>query len=331
MSKSRLELKVGVFVALGLVLLAVMMIQFSKGKSLFRQTYTITVNAVNVGGLQKGAGVLLSGVTVGNVKHIALGPQGTNVLIYLEILDEYVIHKDAEFVIEQSGFLGDQYVAVIPTENRAPPLEDGDEVFCEAPFNLQAVARDAAGFLQRIDQTARDLNAAIVEVRRAFLNESTLSNLATTASSLRDASSEAKVAIHNVNHVVASNRDSIGRAITNLVRFSESLNAFADSANALMDTNTPAINDSIQDLRDSTESLKRLLHKTEQGDNLAAALLSDEELARQVSQIAQNLSVTTSNLNQNGLWSILWKRKPSKPEKPPRTTEPLRSPGDPFR
>ncbi len=36
MEKSRLQLKVGIFVLIGLVLLAVMLIQFSKSTSLFR-------------------------------------------------------------------------------------------------------------------------------------------------------------------------------------------------------------------------------------------------------------------------------------------------------
>ncbi|MCU0772068.1 MAG: MlaD family protein [Verrucomicrobia bacterium] len=331
MSKSRLELRVGVFVAAGLVLLAVMMIQFSKGKSFFRGTYTVTINTANVGGLQKGASVLLAGVPVGNVSRIDLGPQGTNVCISVEILDEYVIHGDAQFVIEQSGFLGDQYVAIIPQANLVPPLKPGDEVFCPTPFNLQAVARDAAGFLQRIDQTARDLNAAIVEVRRVFLNEQTLSNLADTASSLRETSSEARVTVRNVNQVVEANRDSIASAISNLVQFSDGLNVFADSANALINTNTPPINQSIQDIRESTDSLKRLLKKTESGDNLAAALLSDEELANEVTQIAHNLSITTSNLNERGLWGILWKKKSPPPPTTPEPVEPLRSPRDPFR
>lgn len=330
MSKSRLELKVGLFVAVGLALLAGMMIQFSKGKSLFRGTYDITVNAPNVGGLQRGAAVLLAGVSVGNVREIDLGPAGTNVLIRLEILDRYGIHGDAQFVIEQSGFLGDQYVAVVPTENAAPLLEDGDEVQCLAPFNLQAVARDAVGFLQRVDQTARDLNAAIVDVRRVFLNEQTLSNLADTAGSLREASSEAQSAIRNVNGVVESNREQIAVAISNLVQFSDGLNLFAGSANALIDTNRPAIDDSIRNIQESTESLRRLMDKTEAGDNLAAALLSDDELANQISQIASNLSITSSNLNKKGLWGILWKHKEPKP-KQPTSFEPLRSPGDPFR
>jgi len=336
MSKSRLELKVGLFVAVGLTLLAIMMIQFSKGKSLFHPTYQLHMVAPNVGGLKTGANVLLAGVSVGNVGLIDLSPKGTNVFIELDIQDGYVIHSDAQFVIEQSGFLGDQYVAIVPTENRAPFLSDGDEVQCEAPFNLQAVARAAAGFLQRIDQTARDLNATIAEVRRVFLNEPTLSNLTQTASSLRDASDEAHVTIRNVNTLVETNREVIGAAISNLVIFSEGLNTFAVSANALIDTNTPAINDSIRNIQESTDSLKHLMNKTEEGENLAAALLSDEELADQISQIASNLSLTTSNLtlttsnlNERGLWGILWKQKEPKPQA--SDVEPLRSPGDPFR
>jgi phospholipid/cholesterol/gamma-HCH transport system substrate-binding protein len=330
MSKTRLEFKVGLFVAVGLALLAVMMIQFSKGKSLFRQSYLIHLEAPSVGGLLKGAEVLLAGVPVGNVGIIQLGENGTNVLMELHILDDVVIHGDAEFVIEQSGFLGDQYVAIRPTANAKQPLQDGDLVFCEAPFDLQQVARDAAGFLQRIDQTARDLNAAIADLRNTFLSEQTLSNLAETAVALRAASEEANATVQNVNSLVTSNRLSIEGTITNLVSFSERLDTFAASANALVDTNTPAINAAIQDIRESTETLKNLLNRAETGDNLAATLLTDEELADQISEIAYNLSITTSNLNERGLWGIMWKRKQPKSKEPSEGIEPIRSPGDPF-
>ncbi len=67
MDKSRLEIKVGLFVLVGLVLLAVVLIQFSKGTSLFRGTYELRLHAVNVGGIKERAGVLLAGVEVGSV------------------------------------------------------------------------------------------------------------------------------------------------------------------------------------------------------------------------------------------------------------------------
>ncbi|HTV76192.1 MAG TPA: MlaD family protein, partial [Candidatus Baltobacteraceae bacterium] len=105
MDKSRLELKVGLFVLIGLVLLAVTIIQFSKGTSLFRGTYELRLHAVNVSGLKERSGVLLAGVQVGSVSSIHLADDGKSVTIILKIYKDYPIYHDARFVIEQSGFL----------------------------------------------------------------------------------------------------------------------------------------------------------------------------------------------------------------------------------
>jgi len=45
MSKSRLEWKVGLFVFIGLVLLAALLLEFSKGLTFFRPTYDIYLRA----------------------------------------------------------------------------------------------------------------------------------------------------------------------------------------------------------------------------------------------------------------------------------------------
>ena len=74
MEKSRLERKVGLFVFIGLVLMAVLLVQFSKGTSLFRGTYNLKLHAANIGGLKPKSGVLLAGVSVGSVQQILLEP-----------------------------------------------------------------------------------------------------------------------------------------------------------------------------------------------------------------------------------------------------------------
>src|SRR5271154_2692204 len=127
MDKSRLQIKVGLFVFIGLALLAVVLIQFSKSTSLFRGTYQLRLDAVNVGGLKERAGVLLAGVQVGTVSHIQLAEDGKSVVITLLIYKDFKIYHDARFVIEQSGFLGDQFVSVIPMENKERLLVNGDE------------------------------------------------------------------------------------------------------------------------------------------------------------------------------------------------------------
>src|SRR5579859_2296805 len=120
MSKSRLEWKVGLFVVIGLVLLGALMLEFSKGMSLFHKTYHIYLRAENAGNLAVQAQVRMSGVQVGTVKDIQLDSSGKFVVMDLQIYGNYVIYKSARFLIEQAGFLGDQYIAIAPTKNEGP-------------------------------------------------------------------------------------------------------------------------------------------------------------------------------------------------------------------
>src|SRR5262249_33499197 len=107
MNKSGLEWKVGLFVLIGLGLLAALLLQFAKGTTFLQKTYDILLHANNVSGLKVRAAVLMSGVQVGTVAAVKLSPDGRSVTITLRIYSEYVIYKDAQFAFEQSGFLGD--------------------------------------------------------------------------------------------------------------------------------------------------------------------------------------------------------------------------------
>ncbi len=93
---------------------------FSKGASVFRNTYELRLHASNVGGLKERAGVLMSGVQVGTVSDIKLAADGQSVTILLQIYNQNKIYHDARFVIEQSGFLGDNMSPSFPPATRRP-------------------------------------------------------------------------------------------------------------------------------------------------------------------------------------------------------------------
>jgi ABC-type transporter Mla subunit MlaD len=117
------------------------------------------------------AGVVMAGVRVGNVSGIELDPTGKTVTITLEILDKYRIRKDARFVIDQIGFLGDQFVSVIAGENAAPLLGPSDVVPVEEPFNLQEAARSANGLIQRVDKSVQRLTETFAKVDDLLLSD----------------------------------------------------------------------------------------------------------------------------------------------------------------
>ncbi|MDB6016787.1 MAG: Mammalian cell entry related domain protein [Pedosphaera sp.] len=316
MSKSRYEIKVGLFVLLCLVILAVLMLQFSKGTTFFRPTYTIAVKSSNAGGLRPRASVLMAGVQVGTVAQTLLSPEGTNVTIYLKIYKQYVIHRSARFVIEQYGFLGDQYISIYPNGNTGPPLEPGDVASAQEPFNLLEVARGAQGFIQRIDETAQKLNDAINDVRRLVLNEQTLTNLAVTVGTFRQVSEDALVTVQNINQLVVSNGVPAGTAISNLVVFSEQLNGVAQTAQGILNTNGPQIATAINNVQVSTAMLTNLLGEVQAGHGLAGALFKNDEMSGNFSLLASNLAVTSSNLNRLGLWRVIRGPKHPPPEPP---------------
>jgi phospholipid/cholesterol/gamma-HCH transport system substrate-binding protein len=267
----------------------------------------------------------MSGVQIGTVSDIRLAPDGKTVTIVLRIYQDYQIHKDALFAIEQSGFLGDNYVAIVPTKNEGDLFHNQDIAKAEPPFNIQEFTRIATGFITRIDDTVKKLNDALVEVSRVVLNPQTLTNLAEAVSNARDFSERALMAANNLNVILATNGPSLTQSSSNLVAFTGQLNHFGDGLNNILATNAPGINDVVKNIESSSEVLKSLLNDVQAGKGLAGDLLRNEEIAANVSQIASNLSMTSSNLNRLGLWGILWQHKPPKTNAP-AATRPLASP-----
>jgi len=320
MEKSHQEIKVGLFVLVGLVLLAVLLLQFSKSTSIFRGTYELRLHASNVGGLKERASVLLAGVQVGTVSGIELAPDGKSVTILLRVYKDYKIYHDARFVIQQSGFLGDQYVAVIPTINQLPVWTNGADVDCEAPFNLQETARAAAGFIQRIDETAQKLDAAVSDVRRLLLNTETLTNLSAAVGNLRDFSEQATNMVANINLLVATNGEQVDLAVSNVVFFSQDLIHLSDDARGVVSTNGAEISAAVKNIETSTETLKTLMDDLQSGKGLVGTLLKNEQLSTNVQAVAANLAIATSNLNQLGLWHFLWHHELPPTNAPPHVT-----------
>lgn len=114
MAQTKIELKVGLFVFIGLVLLAGLMLNFSKGIALFKKTYELQLLADNAGGIKQKAMVLMSGIKVGTVVDSTLSTNG-KVIIRLQIDSAFPIDHDARFLVDSMGFLGDQYVAIVST------------------------------------------------------------------------------------------------------------------------------------------------------------------------------------------------------------------------
>ena len=217
------EWRVGLFVLIGLVLLGLLMLQFSKGWGLLTPTYPLTLKTANVGGIKRGAGVLMAGVPIGTVVNTDLDRDGKSVIINVKIFKRYPIHQDALFQLEQSGFLGDQYVSVLPQNNQASLLQAGDVVVCKEPFNLQDAARSAVRLMQQLDQAAATLDKGMRRVDTILLTEKNLTNVTRLVANLREVSEQAKGTVAKLDRIVEASAAPVGLTLTNLARLSGTL------------------------------------------------------------------------------------------------------------
>ena len=312
--KAKKEWKVGLFLAIALVVAAALVINFSKGTNPFTKTTLLHLKTKNVDGLKRNSVVLMAGVPVGKISAIHLDTDTGIVTLDAKIKAEYPIRADAKFFIETAGFLGDKYIGVIPGANELPPLNNGDTRACEESFDLVRTARSATDLMDELKTVASQITNIVNRIDSKLLDEQTLTNLAAGLSNLREISAEASATIAGVNQLILTNTPPINAAIENVVTFSEQLKDAGSDLQSLINTNSIVIDESLANIKKTTESLHNLVAAAEQGKGLAGKLFSDEELASNFSMLSSNLVEVSTKLNRSGLWGILWKDKEKKPD-----------------
>jgi len=129
LSRKSLELWVGLFVAAGILALA--MLAFKVGNLTSADVldgYKITARFDNVGGLKVKAAVTMAGVRIGRVSAISFDDNRYQAVVTMDIDGRYKnIPKDSSASILTSGLLGDQYIGIEPGGDEAY-LKDGDTI-----------------------------------------------------------------------------------------------------------------------------------------------------------------------------------------------------------
>ncbi len=126
-NRKSLELWVGLFVAAGILALAMLAFKVGNLTSAdVMNSYKVTARFDNVGGLKVKAAVTMAGVRIGRVSAIAFDNKKYQALVTMDIDGRYQnIPKDSSASILTSGLLGDQYIGIEPGGDDAS-LKSGD-------------------------------------------------------------------------------------------------------------------------------------------------------------------------------------------------------------
>ena len=114
MSKTSLELGVGVFVLIGMLCVGYLTVRLGKMELLGDEHYYLDARFLSVAGLKKGAQVVIAGVQVGQVTRISLDPEEQVAIVRMKILKEVVLTDDVIASVKTSGLIGDKYIKLSP-------------------------------------------------------------------------------------------------------------------------------------------------------------------------------------------------------------------------
>jgi phospholipid/cholesterol/gamma-HCH transport system substrate-binding protein len=291
-----IEVRVGLFVLICLAAVAGLIIKFGKLERFSTDTYNIIVVFPNVGGIVRDANVMYAGIPVGKVRDIKLTEVGAlRVHVTLAIYKNYTIRRDAKFVINQSGLLGDRYVDVVPQSATAAMLKPGEEVegtstvdLTEAIRGVVDVLHQTGGTIARVDELIRRTDAAIKRIDEMVLTTQTLNHVNSSLANIDTTTSNAVELTATLRSVVDDSRHSISNTLGEFSLAAGDVRDASKRVQTLVASNEDELSATASNLAASTARLNVILESLQKGEGTAGKLLTDPTLHSELVRLVQN-------------------------------------------
>jgi len=196
------EIKVGIFVFLGILILFI--IVFSIGEFyLLKPMYNIKVLFGFANGMQVGAPVRLAGVTVGEVEDIGVyydeASQRTKVYLMARLKKEGRVEKDAVCKINTLGLLGEKYLEITPGTQGSEFMQDGETIIGYDPVPMEEITKtmkELSDTAKAVTDSARAILGKLENgegtVGKLLVEDEVYNDLQATASNLKEFSDDIK-------------------------------------------------------------------------------------------------------------------------------------------
>lgn len=269
MQQTSLEVMVGFFIVLVLVVLGYITIVLSQ-QNLFGTSHNLTVVFDQVTGLIKGDKVFVKGVDVGRVKSLAVQRDG----VHAELTMDYPVqlHQNYKISVTPSSVLGGKFVDVYEGSADKPLLPDGTPIVGSGPVDFLS-----------------ELSDGVKAVRQTLEGGGVLGNLEKT--------------MDNVGELTQRLRDgqgTIGRLLvedalyTNLLAVSERLSQGEGTLGKLMSSDDTLY----RDLSATVASLKESAETINRGEGTLGKLIKDDGVYKQIDGLMVEVRATLDDLRE---------------------------------
>lgn len=186
--KTKLELKVGMFVFIGIVFLSVFVLSIG-GIKTWSSGYHISFIFNFINGAKLGAPVRFSGVDVGSIKKISFifsgEEQKHKVKIDTWIKREIKIPSDSTVWVNTLGLLGEKYIEIIPGKDYGNVLKDNDTLVGVDPIPMNEVFRMSKNIMDGVEESVARIKEGKGTVGKLLYDETVYNELEAMMKDLR--------------------------------------------------------------------------------------------------------------------------------------------------
>lgn len=162
--KTKLELKVGIFVLIGLIILAVFVLSIGGFKT-WALGYRVNFIFNFVNGIKIGAPVRFAGVDVGEVKRINFiypnGKEEAKIQVVTWIKKDVRIPYDSTVWVNTLGLLGEKYIEIMPGNDYTRCLAANEDFIGIDPIAMHEVFRMGKDIVTTLDSSMKNREGTI--------------------------------------------------------------------------------------------------------------------------------------------------------------------------
>ncbi|MBU1146844.1 MAG: MCE family protein [Candidatus Omnitrophica bacterium] len=194
-TRSNFELKVGIFIFIGIVILSVIVFSIGNFYSI-KRGYTIDILFSFANGISVGAPVRYAGVEVGEVQNIEVYydeiEQSPMVKILVWVSQNTWINEDAVAAVNTLGLLGEKYLEIVPGTKEKRLLKKGDTLRGQDPVSTEELARQTKELIAKMEDMMGSIEKVVGDEEFQASVKNIVSNLEALTFDMRDFIAKAK-------------------------------------------------------------------------------------------------------------------------------------------
>ncbi len=162
--------KIGLLVAIALAILMVTIFSLNQEQPFWERKAQYEVHFSRTGGLQTGAPVSLSGVTIGTVAEMRFPPDpaASYIQVLINVKGDLAprIREDTVASIRTIGLLGDRYIELSAGAPESPPVPPGGLIASIDPIDIEALAGQGGDIVTNIVEVTASLKDVLGAIQR---------------------------------------------------------------------------------------------------------------------------------------------------------------------